>query len=102
MKTEISTLVDQLLARGDVIGLRDLITELVESATLVERVPVVRSLWLRLEVTCTEEVALLARAGLLTFGPEPEPPVLPSPKERERERQRRYRERKRAAQAGTR
>jgi DNA invertase Pin-like site-specific DNA recombinase len=74
-RTEIGSLIDQFLARGDSAGLRDLIVELVESATLVERVPQMRSRWLRFEVNWTEEVGLLVRAGLLTFAPEPEPPI---------------------------
>jgi hypothetical protein len=70
---EIGSQIDEHLARGNTVGLRDLLVDLVQSATLVERYPDVRSRWLRFEVTWTEEVGLLARAGLLSFGPERQP-----------------------------
>jgi hypothetical protein len=75
-RTEIGTLIDQFVARGDRVGLRDLLVALVESATLVKRQPEVRSLWLRFEVNWSDDVALLARAGLLQFGPQPQPSAL--------------------------
>jgi hypothetical protein len=100
--TDMAGLVGRLRAAADVLGLRELLRLLVKSARITERVasgPGGRAAWARAEVDWTDEVAVLVRAGLLTFGPEPQPPVLPSARERARAACRRYRERKRVAQA---
>jgi Recombinase len=73
-RTQIGAQVDGLLEHGQTVALRDLLAGLVESATLVERTPVVRSTWLRFAVTWTPEVRALLEAGLLTLAPEPPRP----------------------------
>jgi len=73
---------------------RRLLLKTVESAKLVERRPATHSRWLRVEVTWTEGVRELLRAGMLTLDPAPEPPVLPTPTELRTAAHRRWRERK--------
>jgi DNA invertase Pin-like site-specific DNA recombinase len=77
-KTEIGDVIDGLQAHGDEVGLRDLVTGLVQSATLVERYPQTRSTWLRLHVTWQPDVQKLLDHGYLTLAPERQRP-LPEP-----------------------
>jgi DNA invertase Pin-like site-specific DNA recombinase len=79
---------------ADAEPLRALLLLVVESAQLVERRPATHSRWLRVEVTWTEGVRELLRAGMLTLDLAPEPPVLPTPLELRTAAQRRWRERK--------
>jgi hypothetical protein len=80
--------VQELAATGDAVALRALVLKLVESAKVVDRVPDVRSRWLRVEVTWTREVQLLIDAGLLTLAPDAGRPAYESdPVARRRARQ---------------
>jgi DNA invertase Pin-like site-specific DNA recombinase len=68
-QTELGPLCERLRAQGNTVALRDLLTELVDHATLAERFPERRSTWLRLEVTWTPDVATLVQHGLLVLDP---------------------------------
>jgi hypothetical protein len=92
--TEIRDVVRRLSACGDSAAgeLRDLVTALVDHATIVERYPETRSTWLRLEVRWTPDVQKLLAAGLLWLDTPPAPPAPPDARAlARRERQRRYR-----------
>jgi hypothetical protein len=74
-QTEVRTLVDGFLKHGDHVALRDLVTAVVDHATLVERVPTTRSRWLRFEVCWTADVDKLLSAGLLWLADDVERPA---------------------------
>lgn len=95
--TEISTRIDTFLARGDGVGLRALVLDLVMSACIVERLPERQPKWLRAEVTWKPDVQLLLDAGLLQITPPPPSPEQSARVERNREAQRRYSARRRQA-----
>lgn len=95
-RTDTRAIVAALGASGkpaDAEPLRRLLLLVVESARLVERRPATHSRWLRVEVTWTEGVRDLLRAGMLTLDPAPEPPALPTPTDLRTAAQRRWRER---------
>ncbi len=95
--TEISTMIDTFLARGDGVGLRAFVRELVASARIIERLPDRQPKWLRAEVTWKPDVQLLLDAGLLQLTLPPPPPEQSARAERHREAQRRYSARQRQA-----
>jgi hypothetical protein len=100
-RTDVGTLIDQLQANGDEVGLRDLALLLVESAIVVERLPAAKAKWVRASVTWTQPVQTLLDAGLLTLGPDVEPPYYPrTAREQQHERYLRWRERKKAGLLG--
>ena len=95
--TEMFTRIDTFLARGDGVGLRALVRDLVASARIIERLPERQPKWLRAEVTWKPDVQLLLDAGLLQLTPPPPPPEQSARAERNREAQRRYSARRRQA-----
>jgi hypothetical protein len=100
--TDMARAIGDSLAPRDMENLRTLLYLTVKSARITERVASGqggRTAWARAEVDWADDVALLVRAGLLAFGPEPQAPVQPSAKERAAERARRYRARKREVRA---
>ncbi len=100
-RTDLATLIDELAAQGDEEALRDLVLPLVASAKVVERVPEVKSKWLRAEVTWTDDVRMLLDAGLLALGPDVERPDYPGTlQELRRQKYLRYAARKKAGLVG--
>ncbi|HZS90654.1 MAG TPA: recombinase family protein [Chloroflexota bacterium] len=103
LSTDIPTLVDKLAENGDEVDLRELIGLLVESATIVERVPPKRGKWARAAVTWAPNVQALlsAKPPLLALGPDVMAPDYGSTKQGKHAlHNQRYRERKRAGLVG--
>lgn len=95
--TPLAPLVDQLLERGDIAALRQLVREVVVSARIVERVPERRPAWLRAEVTWQPWVQVLLECGAAQLSAQPPPPEQSPQAERHREAQRRYSARRRCS-----
>jgi len=93
--TPLPPLVDGLLTRGDVAGLRRLVREVVASARIVERRPERRSTWLRAEVTWQPAIQALLDSGAAQLSAAAPPPEESPQAERRREAQRRYSTRRR-------
>ena len=69
-----------LAAAGNLTMLRELVLALVESARVTDRVPDIRSTWVRVEVTWTKNVRTLLDAGLLILAPDVDRPSYPATK----------------------
>jgi hypothetical protein len=100
-KADLATVIDQLAAQGDEVGLRDLLLLLVNKATVLDRVPANKSKWLKVEVRWTQDVELLLKASLLTLAPDVQRPDYPATLQEQRQQvYRRYAARKKAGLIG--
>lgn len=96
--TELGPLLEALGVRGDVLGQRALIQDIVAAARVVERRPQSHPTWLRVDVTWTPDVQTLLDAGPLTLdAADAGPPPLAPKEERQRQYERSYKERHRDA-----
>jgi len=90
-----------LAAAGNHTMLRELVAALVAGATVIDRIPEVRSSWVRVAVTWAPDVQTLLDAGLLTLAPDVDRPEYPATAQaRQRARYLRYAARKKAGLVG--
>jgi site-specific DNA recombinase len=100
-KLNLSELIDGLVAEDLEAELREVLLRLVQSATIVQRLPAIRSTWLRAEVVWTPAVQALLTSGQIELLPDAPVPSYPStPGEVHAAAMKRYRARKRAGLVG--
>ena len=95
-KSALTSCIDQYVANDMERELRNLALMFVESATIVERVPELRSTWLRAEVVWTKPLQVLIDAEQVIVGPNVESPEHLTSKQLHALAMRRYMARKRA------